>query len=139
MMRLHAEIPEAPRVARIVSTRVLVAAWGVYDAQLLPLDYPVDPTPRYPLGHSAHPRLLKWFDSQRAASEDVLRSIAGLRRQLEAIPRAAGDPTQPHWDNGWFSALDAMTLYAVGRDARTRADHRSGFRQLDAIRRQSHT
>ena len=81
--------------------------------QLLPLDYPVDPTPRYPLGQSAHPQLLQWFDSQRGASEDMLRSIAGFRNQLEAIPRAAGEPTQPHWDNGWFSALDAMTLYSL--------------------------
>jgi predicted O-methyltransferase YrrM len=84
-----------------------------YPNQLIELDYPVHPQPRFELGGPPHPELAAWFNSGRRACEDALRAMAALRDVFESIPRRADDPRQPYWDQKWFTALDAMALYTL--------------------------
>jgi hypothetical protein len=86
--------------------------------QLVALDYPVDATPRYPLGVTPHPELWQWFHHQWGACAHTLASVGRHRAQLEAIPNEAAEPASPQWDNQWFSALDAMSLYTLVADRR---------------------
>lgn len=91
-------------------------AWRINEFtehQMLEVDYPVDPQPRYPLGGRAHPDLWTWFDRQRGPCQEAVRAIARHRATLEAIADDTADPYAPHWNQLWFTALDAMALYAL--------------------------
>ena len=81
--------------------------------QLIEVDYRVDPQPRYPLGSRAHPGLWSWFDAQRSACDEAVRSMARNRAIFEEIPDDTDDPDAPHWNQPWFTALDAMALYTL--------------------------
>ena len=80
--------------------RALHAAFRRYYARRLPqgtrvynnvLDYPVQTSPRYPLGQRPHPRLARWFEEQHFESEGALNLFESYRAQLEAIPMTASD------------------------------------------------
>jgi len=80
---------------------------------VIQLDYPVRPAPRYEPGRGAHRELWQWFDRQRAACIESLRAVSACLKELESIPANATNATTPHWDNDFFSALDAMALYSL--------------------------
>jgi hypothetical protein len=82
-------------------------------SQLVALDYPVDPRPRYSPDTAPHPELWTWFDRQRDSCQSTLDLIARSRPQLEAISADPTSPSEPYWNNQWFSALDGMALYAL--------------------------
>ena len=85
--------------------------------------YPVVPTARWNAGSLPHQRLSAVLAEQTANYErflDVLEAEAAL---LHAIPHEAnpGDTSGPHWNNTWFTALDAaalVTMLAWKRPAR---------------------
>ena len=83
------------------------------DGQVITIDYPVDPRPRYPIGGEPHPELWAWFDGRRGACSEALRMLARHRIEFERIPDETAEPEWPHWNQVWFTALDAMTLYAL--------------------------
>jgi hypothetical protein len=91
-------------------------AWRLrefYEHQVIEVDYPVDPSPRYvPVTH-AHPMLWLWFDRRRASCRETLATIARYRTRFEAIAGDTTEPRSPQWNQKWFSALDAMALYAL--------------------------
>ena len=91
-------------------------AWRLpefYENQVIEVDYPVDPSPRYVPVTQAHPMLWQWFDRRRAHCRETLATIAQYRTRFEAIAGDTTDPRAPRWNQKWFSALDAMALYAL--------------------------
>lgn len=91
-------------------------AWRIpefYAHQVIEVDYPVDPSPRYVPATGPHPILWRWFDRQRQACADTLQTIVAYRPRFEAVPRDTAHPHSPQWNQPWFSALDAMALYAL--------------------------
>jgi hypothetical protein len=82
-----------------------------YENQLIEVDYPVNPVPRYPAGQSSHPLLWHWFDRGREQCAEALQAMAGFRSTFEGIPNETADESSPHWQQKWFSALDGMALY----------------------------
>ncbi len=91
-------------------------AWRVGEftgSQLVALDYRVDARPRSSPSTAPHPELGAWFDRQRESCQATLDLIARVRPRLEAISLDAAAPIEPYWNNQWFSALDAMALYAL--------------------------
>lgn len=79
------------------------------------LDYPIRPEPRYGEGKPAHPELASILGRHDAAYQSTLRTLAQFSDKLAQIPESANvtAPGEPHWDNGFFSALDAITLYGL--------------------------
>ncbi len=81
-------------------------------SQLITLDFPVTPRPRYGYGRSAHPGLLALLESGREGYRSQLRIFAGLSDYLLRIPQLTSDPGEPHWRNNWLEDLDLATLYS---------------------------
>lgn len=85
--------------------------------------YPVVPTARWQPGSLPHGRLRAALARESAAYDrflDALEASAGL---LHAVPHEASvaEPITPHWNNTWFTALDAaalVTMLAWKRPAR---------------------
>lgn len=82
---------------------------------LVMLEYPIDPKPRYGEGLPPHGQLADMLaqDDDRYAA--TLREMAAFIPQLLQIvesdtPANAEDPL---WNNGYFSGLDAITLYGM--------------------------
>lgn len=98
-------------------------AWRLQEfvgKQVISLDYPVDPRPRYEPGHQPHGELAEWFNRHRAACAQSLGVISRYVGDLERIPTSAVDSTSPYWNNAFFSALDAMALHAFVASRRPR-------------------
>lgn len=79
------------------------------------LDYPIRPEPRYGEGKPAHPELASILGRNDAAYRSTLAVLSQFSENLAHIPESANAtaPGEPHWDNGFFSALDAVTLYGL--------------------------
>ena len=71
--------------------------------------YPVTPRPRWGGDKPVHAGLRRILDRTRPSCESVLEGLYRYREALYAVPtaRTAGGP---HWDNIWFSCLDAAAL-----------------------------
>ena len=91
----------------------LLAALG--RVQVIFLDYPVRPRPRYGHGQPPHPHLSALLDRGRESFREQARQFAGYAGSLKRIPRLApaGEPTSPHWQNGWLPGLDAAAIYGL--------------------------
>ena len=82
--------------------------------QRIPLDYLVDPRPRYGHGKPPHALLQQIIERERDKYRDTLRSFLQFEQQLVAIPRARDTTsTAPFWDNGWFQGIDIVALYSL--------------------------
>lgn len=88
--------------------------------RVVPLEYPAGSAPRYTQDSGPRPDLHPWFEAQSAACQSTLRLIHQYRADLEQIPVTAVDPLTPCWKNGWFTGLDAMSLYAFVASRRPR-------------------
>lgn len=79
------------------------------------LEYPIRPEPRYGDGKPAHPELAALLALNDEAYVDTLTMLSGFSEQLIQIPEAANpnSPGDPHWNNTYFSALDAIALYGI--------------------------
>src|SRR5260221_7210159 len=81
--------------------------------QLVLLDYPVNPRPRYGYGLRAHPRLAEIISGNRSVYAEHLHSFGKHSDGLRAIAvneNEAG-PGEPFWRNLWYSGVDAAALY----------------------------
>jgi predicted O-methyltransferase YrrM len=83
------------------------------NVQLIPVEYPVTPKPRYTPRGTVHEGLWRWCDAQRESCEDAIRMMQRWLPQLEAIPLTSRHPAEPEWNNIWFSALDGAALYSL--------------------------
>ncbi|GJE09656.1 MULTISPECIES: class I SAM-dependent methyltransferase [Methylobacterium] len=77
--------------------------------------YPIVPTARWSPGTLPHGRLSAVLAQQTAAYESFLDVLEAQADLLHAVPHAASadDPCMPHWNNTWFTALDAAALMAM--------------------------
>ena len=76
-------------------------------------DYPFDPVPRYGHGRPPHPELLDLLRSGDEQYRELLRSFRAFIPQLLQIPVHAHEPSEPCWNNAFFSGLDAVALYGL--------------------------
>jgi hypothetical protein len=79
------------------------------------LKYPVRPEPRYGDGKPPHADLAAFFAQHDAAYLDTLRALAAGTGPLMKVEdtRETAAPGDPHWQNIFFSALDAIALYGL--------------------------
>ncbi|GAB6181524.1 class I SAM-dependent methyltransferase [Desulfotomaculum defluvii] len=83
------------------------------NGQIIALDYPVNPVPRYGFGKAPHPELTKILEQNSALYEENLLKFLQFREDYIEIP--VGQNTehlaQPAWYNGWLPGLDSVALY----------------------------
>lgn len=77
-------------------------------------EYDVDIKPRY--RPEPHQGLYTVIDSHRSTFDAHLRRFSRHAAELARIPREAGDPEEPYWNNPFFSGLDAIALYGFLAD-----------------------
>lgn len=79
---------------------------------LLLVDYPIDPQPRWGYGKPEHTQLHDLLSAYRSDYEGWLERFGEYREAFGAIDLEPGlDPAEPHWNNRFFSGLDAAALY----------------------------
>src|SRR5947207_1824775 len=71
-------------------------------------DYPFDPVPRYGHGRPPHPELMELLRSGDQQYRDLIRSFRTFVPHLLRIPIDADQPSEPFWNNAFFSGLDAV-------------------------------
>lgn len=84
-------------------------------SDVLHLDYPVHPLPRYGWRQPPHAELVRLFDRNREDYCALLAEIIEHGSALATIPPAE-DPLQlelPYWRNPWLPPLDALLLYGM--------------------------
>ena len=78
------------------------------------LKYPIRPEPRYGEGKPPHPELAALFAQQDPAYLETLTALAAFTEPLAQIEEtSSADSSNPHWQNIFFSALDAIALYGL--------------------------
>jgi hypothetical protein len=81
--------------------------------QLILLDYPVRPRPRYGDGKPPHSELYRLIDADRGAYRDRLQSFLSFNDWLVTLPvKDSESPEEPCWTNGWLEGLDSLALYS---------------------------
>ncbi|MCS6817698.1 MAG: class I SAM-dependent methyltransferase [Blastocatellia bacterium] len=113
------------KIAEWTTRPSLVRAWSIATAvvralresRLLFVDARVRPVPRYGYGKPPHAALYAFFDRQRSAYRERLKSFLRFQEDLWRIPMLASDPGEPCWRGGnlWIPALDAVSLYSLLR------------------------
>jgi hypothetical protein len=80
--------------------------------QIVFLDYPVTPEPRWGFGKPAHAQLAELFGRDREAYRRTLASFLQFQEHLVKIPQqATADSPEPCWINKWLPAPDAVAAY----------------------------
>lgn len=85
----------------------------MFKGQIIALDYPVNPVPRYGFGKAPHPELTKILEQNNSLYEENLLQFLQFREDYLEIPIGQNieQPTQPAWYNGWLPGLDSVALY----------------------------
>lgn len=82
--------------------------------QVVLLEYPVKPVPRYGHGKPPHPLLYEMMNRDRIRYKEILKSFLQFKDYLLKIPaRRPRNETEPCWVSRWITALDAATLYSL--------------------------
>ena len=103
LRRLGAGLRGALRGARSPGT-------AVPEGQVIQLDYPMHPAPRWGYGRAPHEQLHALIDANRAVYARHLESFLPFVDELAAISfDEAG--AEPNWTNLYFRGLDAVSLY----------------------------
>lgn len=118
---IHATQPEAPTFKKKLKgvARRHPLLYLLYNLrrlikghQLVFLDYPVTPEPRWGFGKPAHARLAQVLERGRDSYRQTLSSFLQFQEPLLKIPRTApADSPEPCWVNKWLPALDAAASY----------------------------
>lgn len=91
-----------------------LAARALRGQQLIVLDYPVVPRPRYGHGAPPHPELYALLDARRDRYRETLEQFATLTDSLRAIPRTGPESgPEPLWINRSLPGLDGVTIYGL--------------------------
>jgi hypothetical protein len=85
-----------------------------YRDQVVVLEYPVHPEPRFGFDRPPHRYLYDLVNRERQAFAELLIRFRGYRQLLQRIPVLPGEDSRtPHWANMWFTELDAIALYGL--------------------------
>jgi len=85
--------------------------------QVIVLDYPINPTPRYGYGKPPHKKIYEIINMNRADYKKSLKGFLKYKKQFLEIKNEASDETkEPKWINPWFTGLDAVSLYGLIRE-----------------------
>jgi hypothetical protein len=92
--------------------------WLLKDAQKSPndliiLDYPVHPIPRYGYSKPPHTLLNDLIGVNNAGYADLLHKFLSYSGQLQAIQKTSDGRSEPSWDNAFLTSLDAVSLYSM--------------------------
>lgn len=92
------------------------------------VNYPITPKPRFGGNKAAHGPLYNIIAGNRSRYEADLRAFARYAGQLATISyeQDAADPSQPSWNNDWFSGLDALALYGIVANRRPKRYYEIG-------------
>ncbi len=77
------------------------------------LEYPIQTVPRYGEGKPAHLEMAAILARNDATYQQTLLEIAAFTDSLAQISEAPGKPGECHWENNFFSAMDAISLYGI--------------------------
>lgn len=92
------------------SWRVAKHVW--MGGSAVPLEYPVNPDPRYGYGKAPHKQLWNLLNSHRSTYRNNLEWFLTLSDQLLEIGHGASDGSvEPTWNNSFFYSIDAISLY----------------------------
>ena len=89
-------------------------------ANLLLVDYPVRPEPRYGWGKPPHRWLEEIIGQDRERYARALDSFTRYATELTQIEQEPSDPAAPAWHNRFTSGLDAIALYGFVCERRPR-------------------
>jgi len=83
------------------------------NSQIIILDYPVNPQPRYGYGKPVHPRLNEIINRNRNQYQEYLSNFLQYKNDFISIPKyqTAVEFAEPAWINGWLPGLDAVAVY----------------------------
>ena len=84
----------------------------------IPIDYPVNPRPRWGHGSPLHPQITAALDKGRDRYAEILDVLAQYQAALYAIA-AVPDPAfldRPAWGNRFMEGLDAVALSCLLMD-----------------------
>jgi hypothetical protein len=82
-------------------------------ANLIFLNYPVNPEPRYGYGRPPHPELYRIIAGHEATYQTILSDLLEYTDDYLSIPRIAleNDPAAPAWINRGIGTFDALQIY----------------------------
>ncbi|CCO07383.1 class I SAM-dependent methyltransferase [Desulforamulus hydrothermalis] len=85
------------------------------NGQIIFLDYPVKPQPRYGYGKPPHPELTTVISRSEPVYRQYLKSFLPYQEAFSRIPQIPPGPgnPEPAWINGWLPGLDALALYGM--------------------------
>jgi len=91
-------------------------------AQLISLDYPIQPIPRYGWGRPEHLGLAALIGVGTGRYRDELKAFLDFAPLLARIPKNPldGDDLTAFWKNGGLPGLDAVALYGFIASRRPR-------------------
>lgn len=83
------------------------------NGQIIFLDYPVNPEPRYGYGKPSHPELTEILNRNTQVYQDYLGSFLQYKDFLVKIAKiqTSNESIEPAWVNGWLPGLDLVALY----------------------------
>jgi hypothetical protein len=82
--------------------------------QLVYLEYPIDPKPRYGFGKPPHPLLNEIISRRETQYGKLLDSFEAYASSLTNIPlHRPDDAKTPYWLNGFFGGLEAVAAYCL--------------------------
>lgn len=97
--------------------RLYAVVAAMIGRQIIVLDYPVQPRPRWGHGKPEHAALHDIINRGRGRYADTLGSFLKYQSDFAKISlRAAEDTSAPHWINDWLPAGDAVALYSFIAD-----------------------
>lgn len=83
--------------------------------QVIFLDYPVHPEPRWGYGKAPHPQIVEILGRGREGYRRLLEEFVALKPALVNIPFSEEtqfhDPLGAYWQTNWLPGLDAVALY----------------------------
>ena len=80
----------------------------------LPIDYPINPKPRFGFGNPPHEKLYGIINGNRDEYSSIIESILSLKASFQKIPLGQlPTSTNPSWINGFLPGLDSIALYTM--------------------------
>ena len=91
--------------------------------------YPINVRPRWGYGRGSHKTMEQVLASEIKSFSSLLNDFQKYENHFASIPYEQSSPSLPHWNNNWFSTLDAAALmyFALSRTPRTYLEIGSGY------------
>jgi hypothetical protein len=86
-------------------------------SQVIVLDYPINPKPRYGYENPPHKKLYELINYERRNYQKTLKSFLKYKKNFFNIEKCeTEDKSKPNWINPWFTGSDAIALYGFVRE-----------------------